>query len=71
MGTNTRSGVIQICPPLPALPAAMLKAALFRSALDETITGDLPPSSRVTGTRFFAALPITRRPIAVLPVNTR
>ncbi|MNN69760.1 hypothetical protein D3C81_1855730 [compost metagenome] len=63
--------MIQICPPLPALPTAMLKAALFRSALDETITGDLPPSSRVTGTRFFAALPITRRPIAVLPVNTR
>ena len=33
-----------------------------------TIVGDLPPSSRVTGTRFSAAAFMTRRPTCVDPV---
>ncbi|MNG17541.1 hypothetical protein D3C84_1015350 [compost metagenome] len=49
----------------------MRKAAVARSALRETMVGDLPPSSRVTGTRLSAALRITTLPMAVLPVNTR
>ena len=35
------------------------------------MVGDLPPSSRVTGTRFSLAAFITARPTAVLPVKTR
>ena len=49
----------------------MLNAALARSALREMMTGDLPPSSRVSGTRFSAALRITERATAVLPVKTK
>ncbi|MNT61437.1 hypothetical protein D3C72_1990860 [compost metagenome] len=62
---------MQICPPLLALAAAMRKAAVARSALRATMVGDLPPSSRVTGTRLSAALRITSLPTGVLPVNTR
>ena len=35
------------------------------------ITGDLPPSSSVTGVRLSAAARITCLPTAVLPVNSR
>ena len=41
------------------------------SAERDTMTGDLPPSSSVSGTRFFAAAAMTCRPIAVPPVKTR
>src|SRR5690606_31205479 len=34
-----------------------------------TSTGDLPPSSRITGTRFSAAAAITVLPTAVEPVK--
>src|ERR1700758_4298032 len=40
-------------------------------ALDETMTGHLPPSSSVTGTRFSAAALITRRATAPPPVKSR
>ena len=33
------------------------------------MTGDFPPSSRVTGVRFAAAACMTLRPISVPPVN--
>ena len=36
-----------------------------------TMTGDLPPSSSVTGVRFFAAACATIRPTAVEPVKNR
>jgi hypothetical protein len=36
-----------------------------------TMLGDLPPSSRVTGTRLSLAAFITDRPTGVLPVKTR
>ena len=49
----------------------MRSAALPMSALRPTSTGDLPPSSSVTGTRLAAAAVITARPTAVEPVNTR
>mgnify|MGYP007123470403 CR=1 FL=1 len=35
------------------------------------MTGDLPPSSSVTGVRLAAALFITSRPTGVEPVNSR
>ncbi|MNR42567.1 hypothetical protein D3C85_1610980 [compost metagenome] len=35
------------------------------------IVGDLPPSSRVTGTRFSAAARNTCLPMLVAPVNSR
>ena len=35
------------------------------------IAGDLPPSSSVTGVKFFAAACATSRPTAVDPVNIR
>jgi hypothetical protein len=35
------------------------------------MAGDLPPSSKVTGVKFFAAASATSRPIAVEPVNTK
>ena len=45
-------------------------AARSRSASRQTIAGSLPPSSRTTGVRFFAAAAMTFRPVATLPVNT-
>ncbi|MNR34643.1 hypothetical protein D3C85_1524320 [compost metagenome] len=65
------SGLMHSCPALAALAMAMREAAVARSALRPMITGDLPPSSRVRGTRFSAALRMTERATAVLPVNTR
>mmetsp|Transcript_48355 Transcript_48355/g.136672 ORF Transcript_48355/g.136672 Transcript_48355/m.136672 type:complete len:214 (-) Transcript_48355:136-777(-) len=44
-------------------------AASMPSGIASTITGFLPPSSRVTGVSVCAALAITRRPMAVPPVN--
>ena len=45
-------------------------AARSRSASRQTIAGSLPPSSRTTGVRFFAAAAMTFRPVATLPVKT-
>ncbi|MNO61746.1 hypothetical protein D3C76_524010 [compost metagenome] len=45
--------------------------AFWKSALREMMVGDLPPSSRVTGTRFSAAARITCLPMLVAPVNSR
>ena len=46
-------------------------AATFRSADLPRITGLLPPSSRVTGTRFSAAARMTWRATEVAPVKIR
>ncbi|MNJ66100.1 hypothetical protein D3C77_621470 [compost metagenome] len=48
----------------------MLTAAA-RSAEREMMVGDLPPSSRVTGTRFSAAARMTCLPMLLAPVNSR
>ena len=45
-------------------------AARSRSASRQTIAGSLPPSSRRTGVRFFAAAAMTFFPVATLPVKT-
>ena len=50
----------------------MIRAAVvFMSAERLTITGLLPPSSRVRGVRFEAAARITCSAMPVAPVNTR
>ncbi|KAG1318615.1 hypothetical protein G6F63_015139 [Rhizopus arrhizus] len=46
-------------------------SARSTSASSKIRTGDLPPSSSVTGTRCSAAAAITLRPTAVEPVNSR
>ncbi|MNH32602.1 hypothetical protein D3C79_930580 [compost metagenome] len=53
------------------LPKAMRSAALSSGTSAETMAGDLPPSSRVTGVRLCAAASITWRPTLVAPVNSR
>jgi hypothetical protein len=50
----------------------MILSAAARAEMPEPmITGDLPPSSSVSGTRFSAAARITIFPTRVEPVNTR
>ena len=68
-GTQTWSGATQVCPALRNLPQAMRAAASSTSASGARITGDLPPSSRVTGVRCSAAAAMTLFPTAGLPVK--
>ena len=49
----------------------MLDAARSSEKPFSTTTGDLPPSSSVTGTRLALAAFITALPTGVLPVKTR
>ena len=44
-------------------------STVVRSASGRTIDGLLPPSSRITGTTFFAVDPMTDRPAAGPPVK--
>ncbi|KAG1438321.1 hypothetical protein G6F57_019903 [Rhizopus arrhizus] len=62
---------MQVCPALNHLPVASRVAALSSGKSRQTMAGDLPPSSSVTGTRCSAAAAITLRPTAVEPVNSR
>ncbi|KAG1061274.1 hypothetical protein G6F40_018022 [Rhizopus arrhizus] len=62
---------MQVCPALNHLPVASRVAALSSGKSRQTMAGDLPPSSSVTGTRRAAAAAITLRPTAVEPVNSR
>ncbi len=62
---------MQVWPALKNLPMATERAASAGSASSATITGDLPPSSSVTGTRFSAAARMTWRPTSVDPVKIR
>lgn len=55
------------CPEFMVLPQRMRLAAKSKSVFESTITGDLPPNSRVTGVRCFAAAVATIRPILPLP----
>ena len=61
---------MQIWPELISLVQAIRLAATSRSASSATMTGLLPPSSRVTGVRCGAAPSYTLRPISVPPVNS-
>ena len=47
----------------------MREAAVSTSKSSQTIVGDLPPSSSVTGVRFSAAERITVRPASAEPVK--
>eukprot|EP01139_Manchomonas_bermudensis_P000343 Amastigsp_a339_181.p3 type:complete len:130 gc:universal Amastigsp_a339_181:723-1112(+) len=59
---------MQDWPALMNLPQSTRRAATVRSESSATITGDLPPSSSVTGVRCFAAAAMMMRPTAVEPV---
>ncbi len=62
---------MQVWPALKSFPIAIFGAIESNAPSASTITGDLPPSSSVTGVRFFAAACATRRPTAVDPVKNR
>ncbi len=62
---------MQVWPALKNLPMATERAARSMAKSSATITGDLPPSSSVTGTRLSAAARITSRPTAVDPVKIK
>ena len=52
-------------------PLAISTATRASGCPRSTNTGDLPPSSSVTGTRLSLAARMTARPTAVLPVKKR
>ena len=56
-------------PALRVTAATAAETAASRSASSRTIVGDLPPSSRLTGTMRRAAAAITAAPVATEPVN--
>ena len=62
---------MQVWPLLSSFAAIRRGTASARSQSALKITGDLPPSSSVTGVRFAAAAKATSRPTAVDPVNSR
>jgi hypothetical protein len=62
---------MQVCALLRSFPQRMTDTVRSCTLPLATMVGDLPPSSRVTGTRFSLAAFITARPTAVLPVKTR
>ena len=70
-GIHAWSTVVQICPAFRHLTNRMRSAAVFSGKSSNTIAGDLPPSSSVTGHRLSAAAAITLRPVAPDPVNSR
>ena len=61
---------MQTCPAFSILPTMMRSIASLRSAVSEITVGDFPPSSSVTGTRFFEAAAMMWRATLVAPVNT-
>ena len=61
---------MQIWPELISFVQAIRLAATSMSASSATMTGLLPPSSRVTGVRCGAAPSYTLRPMSVPPVNS-
>ena len=52
-------------------PRMTFFATSDKSAFSSTITGDLPPNSKVTGTRLSEAAFITFLPICVPPVKSK
>jgi hypothetical protein len=59
---------MQVYPVLNSLPQAFLFAARTISALAVIITGDFPPSSKVTGVRNLEAAAMTMLPTELAPV---
>ena len=70
-GSHRWSTVVQICPAFRYFTNRMRSAATRTGKSSHTIAGERPPSSSVTGHRFCAAAPITRRPVVPEPVNSR
>ncbi|ALJ72234.1 hypothetical protein TR70_2723 [Burkholderia pseudomallei] len=62
---------MQVWPAFSVLPVMTASTAASKRARGPTITGDLPPSSSVTGVRCSAAARITCRPTFVEPVKSR
>ena len=60
---------MQVWPLLRVFPQAILLAARGMSAVLSIMHGLFPPSSRMTGVRFFAAAAITVFASAGLPVK--
>jgi len=60
---------MQVWPVAPKMPAIAPAIALSKSASSNTMLGDLPPSSSVTGTRLRPALAAMWRPTSGLPVK--
>jgi hypothetical protein len=69
-GRRAQSGAMHVWPELRSLTQAIRRAATSKSASAATITGLLPPSSRVTGVSVGAAPAMIFRPISVPPVNS-
>ena len=67
--TSIREPAVQHCPVLKKMPFAVPLIVVSRSASANTITGDLPPSSRLTFLRLPAAALTISRPTSVEPVN--
>lgn len=59
---------MQVYPVLNSLPQAILFAARAISALAVIITGDFPPSPKVTGVRNLEAAAMTMLPTEPAPV---
>src|SRR5579862_6584726 len=60
---------MQVWPVAPKMPASAPTTALSISASANTILGDLPPSSSVTGRRLRPAMAAISRATAGLPVK--
>ena len=60
---------MQVCPQLKNLPNRMRLTAGPIFALSSTMTGHLPPSYSMQGTKFLAASMATSLPVAVDPVK--
>ena len=60
---------MQVCPVAPKMPASAPTSARSKSASLNTMLGDFPPSSSVTGLRLAAAAQAMARPTPGLPVK--
>jgi hypothetical protein len=67
--TSRREPAMQVWPVAAKMPAKAPTTALSRSASSNTMLGDLPPSSSVTGTSLRPASDAIWRPTPVLPVK--
>ena len=60
---------MHVCPQFKNLPNKIRFTAVSTVAVSSTITGHLPPSSRMQGTKFLAASIATILPVNVEPVK--
>ena len=69
--TTTREPAAQICPVFSVMLRTIVGIAFSSGASRSTTCGDLPPSSRCTGTRFSAhacmiAVPVSGDPVKLI-----